>query len=100
MKTKFNMSALALLMSVTFYSMSAHAESSNSVLEQNVQKSLVSNMGDSAKDVTVSSDNGSITLHGWVQNTQDESKARFLASRVEGVSNAYSTIHTFSTNHN
>jgi osmotically-inducible protein OsmY len=75
----------------------AHAASSDADLARTVQSTLNSQLGSDARDVTVSAHNGSVTLHGWMQAQRDEDKARYVASTVPGVANAYSDVRTFST---
>jgi hypothetical protein len=41
-----------------------------------------------------------VTLHGWTQGVQEEAKARYVASTVPGVANAYSNVRTFSSDSN
>lgn len=49
------------------------------------------------EEITVNANNGVITLGGWTQHPDQESRARAVASRVPGVSRAYSRIHLWST---
>jgi osmotically-inducible protein OsmY len=74
--------------------------SNDADLAGQVQSALSSKLGSDAKDLTVTADNGSITLHGWAQGPQEEAKARYVASTVPGVHNAYSAVRTFSTDSN
>jgi osmotically-inducible protein OsmY len=78
----------------------AHAATSDADLASSVQSALSSKLGSDAKDLTVTASNGSITVHGWAQGPQEEAKARYVASTVPGVANAYSTVRTFSTDTN
>ncbi|MCX7276300.1 MAG: BON domain-containing protein [Burkholderiales bacterium] len=78
----------------------AHAASNDADLAGQVQSALSSKLGSDAKDLTVTADNGSITLHGWAQGPQEEAKARYVASTVPGVANAYSAVRTFSSDIN
>ena len=78
----------------------AHAAGNDADLANAVQSTLTSQLGADAKDVTVTANNGSVTLHGWTQGVQEEAKARYVASTVPGVSNAYSNVRTFSTDSN
>jgi osmotically-inducible protein OsmY len=73
----------------------AHA-ANNADLAGAVQTALDSNLGDAAKKLTVTSEGSNVTLHGWAQGPREESKARYVASQVPGVVNAYSTVRTFS----
>ncbi|WP_295958608.1 BON domain-containing protein, partial [Rhodoferax sp.] len=64
------------------------------------QSAITTQLGSDAKDVTVTASNGTVTLHGWAQGPQEEAKARYVASTVPGVANAYSNVRTFSTDTN
>ena len=78
----------------------AHAATNDADLASSVQSTLTSQLGSDAKDLTVTANNGSVTLHGWTQGVQEESKARYVASTVPGVVNAYSDVRTFSNDSN
>lgn len=78
----------------------AHAAGNDADLANAVQSTLTSQLGSDAKDLTVTANNGSVTLHGWTQGVQEESKARYVASTVPGVVNAYSDVRTFSNDSN
>jgi osmotically-inducible protein OsmY len=78
----------------------AHAATSDADLASSVQSALSSKLGSDAKDLTVTASNGSITVHGWAQGPQEEAKARYVASTVPGVTNAYSVVRTLSTDIN
>jgi osmotically-inducible protein OsmY len=78
----------------------AHAADNNAGLATAVQSALDSSLGDAAKKLTVTAEGSTVTLHGWAQGPREESKARYVASQVPGVVNAYSTVRTFSTDSN
>lgn len=78
----------------------AHAATNDADLANSVQSAITTTLGADAKNVTVSANNGTITLHGWTQGVQEEAKARYVASTVPGVANAYSKVRTFSTDTN
>ena len=81
--------------------MAAQAATSNDAdLASAVQSSLSNSLGSDASGLTVTANNGNITLHGWTQGPQEEAKARFVASKVPGVHNAYSSVRTFSSDSN
>ncbi|WP_295958615.1 BON domain-containing protein [Rhodoferax sp.] len=78
--------------------MSAQAATSDADLASAVQSALSTSLGsDATKDLTVTAHDGSVTLHGWTQGPVEEAKARYVASTVPGVSNAYSAVRTYST---
>ena len=78
----------------------AHAAGNDVELANSVQSAISTQMGTDAKDLTVTASNGSVTLHGWTQGVQEDAKARFVASKVPGVHNAYSSVRTFSSDSN
>ncbi|SDO78635.1 BON domain-containing protein [Rhodoferax sp. OV413] len=80
--------------------MSAQAATNDADLASAVQSSLSNSLGSDASNLTVTANNGNITLHGWTQGPQEEAKARFVASKVPGVHNAYSSVRTFSSDSN
>jgi osmotically-inducible protein OsmY len=92
---RFTATALLALTAGAF--LPAHAATSDADLASAVQTTLTRQLGSDVQDVTVTAHNGSITLHGWMQAQRDEDKARYVASTVPGVANAYSDVRTFST---
>jgi osmotically-inducible protein OsmY len=101
MNRTFNRIAASALFALTAGAfLPAHAAGNDADLAGQVQSALSSKLGTDAKDLTVTADNGSITLHGWAQGPQEEAKARFVASTVPGVHNAYSAVRTFSSDTN
>ena len=93
---RFAAAALVALAAGPF--LSAQAATSDADLAGAVQSALSTSLGsDTTKDVTVTAHDGSVTLHGWIQGPVEEAKARYVASTVPGVSNAYSTVRTLST---
>jgi osmotically-inducible protein OsmY len=101
MTRTFNRIAASALFALTAGAfLPAHAAGNDADLAGQVQAALSSKLGSDAKDLTVTADNGSITLHGWAQGPQEEAKARYVASTVPGVHNAYSSVRTFSTDSN
>ena len=56
-----------------------------------VQQALALKMGDKAKDLVVSVEQGSVNLSGWAQGPGEVHQARYLASKVPGVQRAYSS---------
>jgi osmotically-inducible protein OsmY len=101
MTRSFNRIAASALFALTAGAfLPAHAATSDADLANSVQAAITSQLGSDAKDLSVTASNGSITIHGWAQGPQEESKARYVASTVAGVANAYSTVRTFSTDSN
>jgi osmotically-inducible protein OsmY len=78
----------------------AHAASNDVELASSVQSAISTQLGSDAKDLTVTASNGTVTLHGWAQGPQEDAKARYVASTVPGVTNAYSSVRTFSNDSN
>jgi osmotically-inducible protein OsmY len=98
MTRSFNRIAATALLALTAGAfLPAHAATNDADLANAVQSTLNSQFGSDARDVTVTAHNGSITLHGWMQDQRREDKARYVASTVPGVANAYSDVRTFST---
>jgi osmotically-inducible protein OsmY len=101
MTRSFNRIAATALFALTAGAfLPAHAATSDADLANSVQSAITSQLGSDAKDLTVTASNGSITVHGWAYGPQAEAKARYVASTVPGVANAYSDVRTFSTNNN
>jgi osmotically-inducible protein OsmY len=76
----------------------ASMSTNDMALASAVQVVLVKSMGDAAKDLTVTAQNGAVTLHGFVNQPREEDQARYVTSKVPGVTAAYSKIHTWSSN--
>jgi osmotically-inducible protein OsmY len=56
-----------------------------------VQQALVEKMGDKAKELSVTVDQGTVNLSGWVHGFREVHQARYLASKLPGVERAYSS---------
>jgi osmotically-inducible protein OsmY len=98
MTRTFNRIAASALFALTAGAfLPAHAAGNDADLASSVQSAISSQLGSDAKDLTVTASNGNVTLHGWAQGPVEEAKARLVASTVPGVSNAYSSVRTFST---
>ncbi|WP_394788919.1 BON domain-containing protein [Rhodoferax sp.] len=104
MKSSFKRIAASTLLAIAagpllmVSSLSAQAATaSDASLETSVQEAISQSMGSYAKAVTVTADNGNITLHGWVNGARQESQARTVASHVPGTANVYSHIRVWST---
>ena len=69
-------------------SFQAHAGPAES---NQAQQALQSAMGDKAKDLSVSVDNGVAELKGWADEPRDVLQARYIVSKVNGVTEARST---------
>ena len=92
--------AAATLMALAtgpFLLASSMAATPDEALAQAVQTALTTQLGPAVKDVTVTANHGTVVLSGWTQSPAAESKARYLASTVPGVTRAYSKIRLFST---
>jgi hypothetical protein len=55
-----------------------------------VQQVLMEKMGDKAKDLTVTVEQGTVSLRGWAHGPREVHQARYLASKLPGVERAYS----------
>jgi osmotically-inducible protein OsmY len=101
MNRTFNRIAASALFALTAGAfLPAHAAGNDADLAGQVQSVLSSKLGSDAKDLTVTADNGNITVHGWAQGPREEAKARYVASTVPGVANAYSAVRTLSSDIN
>lgn len=69
-------------------SFQAHAGPAESA---QAQQALQSAMGEKAKDLSVTVDNGVAELKGWAQEPRDVLQARYIVSKVDGVTEARST---------
>ena len=69
-------------------SFQAHAGTAEST---QAQQTLQSAMGEKAKDLKVSIDNGVAEIKGWVDEPRDVLQARLIVSKVDGVTQARST---------
>jgi hypothetical protein len=56
-----------------------------------VQQALVEKMGDKAKELSVTVDQGTVRLSGWVHGPREVHQARYLVSKLPGVERAYSS---------
>ena len=56
-----------------------------------VQQELVEKMGEKAKDLVVSVEQGTVNLSGWVHGPREVHQARYLTSKLSGVERAYSS---------
>lgn len=73
------------------------AATAEPVSATSVQQALSAQMDGAAKDITVAVDGGVVRLGGWAQGPKEVDQARYIASRVAGVEQAYSSgVHTWS----
>jgi osmotically-inducible protein OsmY len=52
---------------------------------------LVEKMGDSARDLAVRVEQGTVNLSGWARGPREVHQARYLISKLPGVERAYSS---------
>ncbi|WP_394788918.1 BON domain-containing protein [Rhodoferax sp.] len=77
------------------------APSSDKALAVAVADALSKSLGDSTvKNVKVVSSDGTVTLNGWINSPDQESKARKVASTVPGAAKVYSRLRMWSTENN
>ncbi len=69
-------------------SFQAHAGPAES---DQAQQAIQSAMGEKAKDLSVTVDNGVAELKGWAQEPRDVLQARYIVGKVDGVTEARST---------
>ena len=60
------------------------------------QKLASATVTGTADGITVTANGSDVTVRGWAKGPLEESKARYVASTVPGVTNAYSTVRTYS----
>lgn len=73
------------------------AATGDAALAAQVQAVLDHAMGPAAAQLQVQVDHGTVTLSGWTELPRDEAQARALASRVPGVTQAYSRVRSWSS---
>jgi hypothetical protein len=56
-----------------------------------VQQHLVEKMGDSARDLAVRVEQGTVNLSGWARGPREVHQARYLISKLPGIERAYSS---------
>ncbi|WP_367848860.1 BON domain-containing protein [Rhodoferax sp. WC2427] len=101
MTRSFNRIAASALFALTAGAfLPAHAATNDADLANSVQSAISTQLGSDVKDLTVTASNGTVTLHGWAQGPQEDAKARYIASTVPGVTNAYSSVRVFSSDSN
>ncbi len=98
MKMKTPLAALVIAFAIAG-SLQVHAGPAESAL---AQEAIQSAMGEKAKDLRVTVNDGVAELKGWAQEPRDVDQARYIVSKVAGVNQAHSTqVRTWeSTNKN
>lgn len=76
---------------------SSFAATSDEALQSSVQQAIQQSLGYRGKDITVTAENGPLTLHGWVHGARQVSQARTVASTVPGAGDVYSRLRIWST---
>ncbi len=66
-------------------------------LAASVADALGKSLGDGVKNVQVGSNDGVVTLSGWVTSPKQETQARKIASTVPGATHVYSRLRTWSS---
>lgn len=57
-----------------------------------VEQVLQDKMGEAAKDLTATVEQGTVNLSGWAYGPREVHQARYLASQIPGVQRAYSSL--------
>jgi hypothetical protein len=101
MKTNFKRlalnTALAALAAGALASPS-FADTPSDATPEIAQQALVAQMGDAARNLTVSVDRGEARLSGWAKGPKEVNQARYLVSKLAGVEHAYSSaVHTWNS---
>lgn len=76
---------------------SSFGASSDEVLQSSAQQAIQQSLGYSGKNITVTAENGTLILHGWVHGARQVSQARTVASTVPGAADVYSHLRIWST---
>ena len=76
---------------------SSFAATSDEALQSSALQAIQQSLGYRGKNITVTAENGTLTLHGWVLSARQESQARTVASTVSGATNVYSRVRIWST---
>ena len=66
-------------------------------LASTVANAISQSMGDQVKNVKVSSNEGKVTLSGWITGPDQESQARHIAANVPGTTKVFSRLRTWSS---
>jgi osmotically-inducible protein OsmY len=91
-------SPLAILALTLCLAGAAHAQAATNTEGATAQQTLQAAMGDKAKDLTVSVSNGVANLQGWAKQPSDVDQARYIVSKVPGITQAHSTqVHTWNS---
>jgi hypothetical protein len=69
----------------------------DTALAVSVSEALNKSLGDSVKNIKVTSTDGTVTLNGWVNSPKQEAQARKVASDVPGATKVYSRLRTWSS---
>ena len=85
MKSPIAALAVAFALAGSFQAHAGPAESAQA------QEAIQLAMGEKAKDLSVSVNDGVAELKGWAQEPRDVDQARYIVSKLDGVSKAYST---------
>ena len=89
--TTTSRSAAILAVVATTFSGSVISQSAPYPTAETVQQALVEKMGDKAKALSVTVDQGTVRLSGWVHGPREVHQARYLVSKIPGVERAYSS---------
>ncbi|BDT68914.1 hypothetical protein os1_31010 [Comamonadaceae bacterium OS-1] len=73
------------------------ASTSDEALQSAALQAVQQSLGYQGKNITVTAENGTLVLHGWVHGARQVSQARTVASTVPGATDVYSHLRVWST---
>lgn len=76
---------------------SSFTATSDEDLQFSAHQAIQQSLGFQAKNITVTAENGTLILHGWVYGARQVSQARTVASTVPGAADVYSHLRIWST---
>lgn len=90
-------SALLALAAGPLMLVPSFASTSDEALQSAAQQAVAQSLGYQGKNITVTAENGTLVLHGWVHGARQVSQARTVASTVPGAADVYSHLRIWST---
>ncbi|BDT68913.1 hypothetical protein os1_31000 [Comamonadaceae bacterium OS-1] len=95
----FTASSMAATDAVVVASAASTSASANGdkALASAVANAISQSMGSQVKNVAVSSNDGTVTLSGWITGPDQESQVRHIAANVPGTTRVYSRLRTWSS---
>lgn len=95
--TRFAASTVLAIAAGPLMVASSMASTSDEALQSSAQEAIHQSLDYRAKNITVTAENGTLILHGWVYGARQVSQARTVASAVPGAADVYSHLRIWST---